>query len=623
MAIKKPFGGSTIRKPGAYSISSQDLSGGAELGDNGILFLVGEAEKGAPGATEGLAQFFSTQLPQLIAEFGDGSLVDMAKNALVPGGPGLDVSGYDRVIVWKTNLSLKAQLELDNASATVLFTLKDRNFGEAGNQIAATIVNGTNAATQRQITIERGDLVEILPENAGTDQLDILYTGAGTAATMTISGLTEDQKIFTTTVTAGPGGEDFTLNLKDFTIKTLQEFIDTQAGYTAVLANTATGAFVQAKELDPQTAVDIKTGPAVDMRRLQRELADIINDQSTLALVEIKPNVEGIPVALVKTLFAGGAKGASANSDFTTGLAKSLATVWNVAIPGISRDATEDITDGLTDPTSAYTIASVTAALETHLRLRGNVKNRKEAQGMLGRRDAVVQTSYDAASSLGSELIQMWIQDVLVQGVDGNLAWKQPHVLAALMAGIRLGTEVAEPLTHKTVNVSGIGHVVNTVTGISAGDFDPDTDFDVAIIAGVSSLEQLPGQRRCVVDNTTYGKDASFLNNRGSVIESKQFVEKSLRETADLVFVGNKSGAKNKGVSAKSIKTVLRQKLIELNDSDITAVSDDAPLGFRDDASFVVLLSGNAATVQVHYKPVQGVDFVFFEFTTGETTQSA
>lgn len=620
MAIKKSFGGSTIRKPGAYSISNQDLSGGAELADNGTLFLIGEAETGAPGSVEGLAQFFATQLPQLIEEYTSGPLVDMARAALAPGGPGLNISGYDKVIVWKTNVSTQASLALSNGSDPIM-TLKDRNYGSPGNLISATIVNGTNAATQRQVTIQKGDVVEILPQNDGKDQIEIQYTGAGTAADLTISGATESARVLAATVTGGPGDEDLAINLKDYTMKSLAEYINAQSGWTCTLENTATGTITPAQELDPVTAVDVMTS-AVVMRRLQREIADLINEQSALVSAVVTQNEVGIPAALARTFLAGGAKGASANSNFSTGLSKALAVEWNVCVPGISRDATADITDGLTDASSTYDIDSVIAALETHLRLRGNVKNRREAQAQVGYRDSVIQNVYDACSALGSELIQIWAQDVLVSGLDGSLAWKQPHILAAVAAGVRLGTEVGEPLTHKYFNVSGIGHAVNATTGIAAGDFDPDVDFDAAIEAGLTFLEQTNGGRRCVVDNTTYGKDSSFLNNRGSVVEVKQYVEKTLRQTADEVFIGNKSGAKNKGVSAKSIKTVLKQKLKELNDADITAVSDDAPLGYKED-TFVVTLTGNTARIQIHYKPVQGLDFVFYEFTTGETTQSA
>ena len=143
-------------------------------------------------------------------------------------------------------------------------------------------------------------------------------------------------------------------------------------------------------------------------------------------------------------------------------------------------------------------------------------------------------------------------------------------------------------------------------------------DFEEAIDAGASFTEQASGGHRIVVDNTTYGKDQSFVFNRGSVIEASFFAAKSIRETAELVFVGRKvsNGA------AESIKSVLRSKLLELNQAEIITSSIDAPNGFRED-SFVVEITGNTAEVQIHIKPVQGLDFVFITFELGDIRQSA
>jgi len=617
MGIKRSFGGASIRKPGAYSISKVDLSGGAPLGDNGTLMLVGEASKGAPGDTEGLQVFSSAQMPNLIEEFGDGAIVDMARAALTPAQPGQGIGGADTFIVWKTNSSTQAELDLENGSAVDLFKLKDRNFGVLGNQIAATVSAGSSPE-QKQITIERGDEINILPENDAKAQIQIQYTGGGNPVTLTISGATESAKTLVSAITGGAASEDLDIDLKDFTMKTLAEFINANSGWTATLQDAALGAITPATDLDPVTAIDVLSAP-VDLLRAQEELMDIVNEQSPLALMEKVSNVVGQAANLTKTFFLGGALGSSANSDFADGYAASLATDWNVSVPGVSQDASADILlGGITDASSAYTIASVTASLNSHLILRGNVKNRREAQGMVGRREAVVQTAYDAASTLGSALIQMWIEDVLVQDVNADLTWKQPHVMGAVQAGIRLGSEVGEPLTHKFANISGKGHVVDADTGISGGDFVPETDFDPAIDAGVSFLEQVAGGFRCVVDNTTYGKDQSFVFNRGSVVEASQFIAKTLRETAELVFVGQKVA----NGTADSIKSVLRSKLVELNDARITTASDGAPQGFEEE-TFTVTIVGNTATVQVKVIPVQGLDFIFIEFTLGDIRQSA
>lgn len=619
MAIKKSFSGALLRKPGAYSSTKVDQSGGAPLGGNGILFIVGESDTGAPGDQEGYKRFSSAQLPDLIAEYGSGPIVDVAKAALSPSKtPG--VNGPDEFVVWKTNSSVQASLILQNSSPANLLNLKDRNWGLPGNTISVQVSNGTTPSLQRQITVRKNTTTEILSQNAGQAQLVIQYVGAGSAASLTISGASESAKVLTTSIT-GAALDNLTIALKDFKIKELVDYINSFGGgskYTCTLSNTQSGSVTPGTDLDPVSSLNILS-PAQSLYRLQHELLDIINNESKLIQAELATTpVAGLPVVLAQTLLSGGVRGASLQSDFSDGFDKSLSEDWNVCVPAVSQDAAQDITAGLTDPSSTYDIESVHAALDSHLRLRGNVKNRREAMGMVGYRKNTKAVGYTQAQNLSSELIQMAIQDVLVVGLDGNLSWKQPHIFAALCAGSRCGTPVGEPLTHKFLNCSGIGHFVNSVTGISAGDFVPETDYDPAIDAGVLFAEKASGGFRIVVDNTTYGKDQSFVFNRGSVVEAAQYIAKTLRETAELVFVGKKIS----GGTAQSIKSVLGSKLLELRDAQIITPTDAYPLGY-DDKNFVVQINGNAATVQLFVIPVQGLDFVLIEFTLGNIVQSA
>jgi hypothetical protein len=162
--------------------------------------------------------------------------------------------------------------------------------------------------------------------------------------------------------------------------------------------------------------------------------------------------------------------------------------------------------------------------------------------------------------------------------------------------------------------------MLNPTTLLESGDFDPALDVDDAIDNGVLFSEKAGNGNRIVVDNTTYGQDDSFVFNRGSVIEASYHVFKTLRETAESVFVGKKV---SNGL-ADSIKNVIRNKLRELNAPDVNIItaSSDAPEGFRED-TFVVEIDGNTARVSLEFKPVQGLDFVFFDFTLGDIQQSA
>jgi len=619
MAIKKSFGGASILKPGAYSVSKVDNSAGANIASNDTLFILGEAAYGAPGSSEGLQVFDASQVNALVAKYGSGPLVDSALAATRPSKtPG--IGGAGRIYVWKTNASTQASLSVNEFSdVSPLFVFKDRKWGVDGNNISISIANGTNSATQKSFVINKIDeSSELLGQNPGVAVMSIQYTGDASTAVMDISSVPYSLEI----ALAGDqtdGSLDLSINLNNYSIKQLVDFINLQNGYSCILLDSSK-AGKAAIELDPLSSVNAKSA-AVNMYRFQYEMLEIINNNSSLVEVELASTRQpGLPVNISNSFLAGGALGASSNSDFSTGFSKSLAIEYNVALPCISADASDDISEGLTDPASAYTISSVLAAMDTHLRLRGSVKNRKEAQGMGGYRASTKAAAFSAIAGLSSELVQIAMQDVRVLDVNGNLSWKYPHIFAALAAGIRLGTAVGEPLTHKFINANDFGHYVNASTGIAAGDFNEAVDVDQAIDAGVLFAERASGGIRIVVDNTTYGADDSFIFNRGSVIEAAQFVAKTLRETAELIFIGRKvsNGA------ASSIKNILRNKLIELNAPEVNIItaSDDAPKGFVEE-TFSVVVTGNTALVQVEIKPVQGLDFIFIEFTIGDISQSA
>lgn len=616
MAIKKSFGGKSIRKPGSYSVSKQDNSGGAPLGTNDTLFLIGEAELGKPGSVEGITEFTAEQVSLLVQKYGSGPIVDQALAATRPS-PDQAIGGAGRIIVYKTNATTQASRSLNETTNTnPLIIVKDKQWGSPGNDLSITIAAG-DTARQKLVTVNRlNDTSESLGQNPGTAVISIDYTGDASSASAVISGSTKALKTLAVTISGQTDGSaNLSIPLANYSIKQLVDLINATQGYAAVLLD-ASKAAIKANELDSIGATSVLT--VTSLYRVQEEMVELINSSARVEASLAATPVAGQLVNIANAFLSGGAKGASTNSNFSTGMAKSLAKDYSVMVPGISRDATSDIADGMTDASSTYTIAAVQAAMLSHLLLRGDVKNRKEAQGISGFRNASKAACYTAARNIGSELIQMAIQDCLILDVNSELTWKHPHVYAALMAGIRLGTEIGEPMTHKFLKVNGVGHIVDPVTGLETGDFNEALDLDDAIDAGITFSEKIGAGNRIVVDNTTYGRDQSFVFNRGSVVEAAQYTAKTIRETAELVFVGKKvsNGA------ASSIKSVIRSKLQELNKANIITASDDAPEGFVEE-TFVVTVQGNTAEVQVEVKPVQGLDFVFITFTLGDIRQSA
>lgn len=620
MAITVSHGGSSIKQPGAYSELGVDNTAGSPLGTNNVLFLLGESTAGAPGATTGITEFEVSRLKSLIDTYGSGPLVDTAVAAaqspsLTPG-----VGAVGKILVYKTNASTQASGILQKSAATQL-TVKGKAWGAGDNAYSVVVAAGT-AGSQKAITVtELGGTTEDLGENLDQDIISIEYTGDATTAVVDIAGASRAALVLTTTLAGDQTDGSVNIpstTLANYTMKELVDYINSLTGYTAAVV-TATQSAKKANELDIVTASDITS--AVNLQRLQYEILDLLNTSTRIEAFDTAI-WSGVPDNQTVAL-TGGAQGASTNTTFSTGYATSLAEDYNFVLPCISTDASVDIADvdlGFTDAASTYTISSVLTAQGAHLALRGNTKNRKEAQGFGGYRVATKATAFSLISGLSDYNQQIAIQDCLFVDAQGNTRVGQPHIFAAKAAGIRCGTDVGEPLTHKYLRTSKVGHVLNPTTLLETGDFNSGLDGDTAIDNGVLYAERKNNAYRIVVDNTTYGQDSSFIFNRGSVIEAAYFVNKTLRDVVEEVFVGNKT---SNGL-AESVKNVVRNKLRELNAPDVAIItsSDDAPEGFRED-TFTVTVSGNTVTVSVEYKPVQGVDFALFNFTAGDISQSA
>lgn len=716
MAIKKNFGGQTLRKPGAYSKTQTSPDAGTATISNDTIFLIGEADAGKSGAVDGVQAYTASGYNQLAAKYKSGPLVDAAKICLSPSRtPG--IGGAGRILIYQTNTPVAATLALANTYATIqaseygvggnrvtyINTLSSESaisttssaditaFGGLDTQtlevrvnggakttityatpaniaavVAQTVISGITASNDGDkliLTLDAatnhhrdgyGRSFEILSTSTALANLN-LSAGLQTAedepqATIIITqprdGVTEQNTIggvlamsvgrdatdsataatititdtqCSLTATGSTTNPTATLTFENYpTIGLLAEAINALPGWTATalptVKNTASSSLDEVASL----GVFSEDGSLPGLIKRDAELLkDIISASSIVELTGTEPET-GLPDAEGRYNLSGGAKGSSSSSSFDAGFSASLGETFNVALPCISQDASVDILAGLTDAASTYDIETVHAMLDTHLRLRGNIKNRKEAQGVIGYRKSTKADVYTQAGVVGSELIQLCLQDCLVVDSSNTLQWKQPHIFAAALAGMRLGSDVGEPLTHKFLAVSGVGHFVNTATGIAAGDFDPEIDYDEAIDAGVTFAEPFAGGFRVTVDNTTYGVDENFVFNRGSVVEAAQYIAKFIRTDAETSFVGKKNAVVKAGI----IKARVRTKLIELFNSQITSPSNDAPQGFVEE-TFVVTVTGNTAEVKVEVKPVQGLDFVLITFTLGDTQTSA
>lgn len=600
MAINVSFNGATIFKPGAYSKTTIDLGGGFPLSPTGIVAIFGEADAGAPGSAEtNIANnvFGPDQLSQIRDKYGKGNLVDACNFLFSPGADGAIPSGAQAIYIYKTNASVRAQLALASSYGTV----RANEWAVGGNRITLKI---TGSGATRTITLsqKRDNLVESAIVGGNTV---ITATNATVGSTVTISA---------TTVALFDGTNTVTLLKSQYnSVADLAADIGLQAGWTAVVA-TGIDPRLSVSILDQVSALSAVAGAAI--KKDAQEVQDFFAQSQIASL--LTPAALGLPTALAETFLAGGALGASTSAEMVAALAKFEKIRVNSIVPLFSRDATADISDALTDTASTYTIDGIHQAVKTHLSLMSTTKKKSERQGYLSFKGSY-SDSKAKVMSLAFARCQMNIQDIRNIDAQGNIKWFQPWAGAAQLAGARGGSPIGNPMTFKYFNMSGIRQTAQAIStpeqDIVIG-FDPDTQYDDAILAGITFWEALQtGGFRLVVDNTTYGRDGNWVYNRGNVLYAADVLAYDFRNQLENIYVGLKNT-----VSAAEIKSTCEAILSTYLAQGITVSTSDAKNGFK---SLVVQINGNTVNVSVVVKLVEGIDFVLADISLQRATQTA
>jgi hypothetical protein len=371
--------------------------------------------------------------------------------------------------------------------------------------------------------------------------------------------------------------------------------------------------------LDEVADVGAMSGGGEKPARLKKDAYDVATFFALSSLASISSqSATGLPDALTETPLAGGDRGSTSPVDIINALEKFQKFHVNSILPLFSRDAGDDIADGLTDSGSTYTIAGIHQAVKTHLSLMKTTKKRSERQGYLS-----YKSSYDAAKTQASVLadarLQMVIQDIRQTDSQGTIKWFQPWGMAALVCGARAGAPIGEPLTFKFLNCSGIRHTgqpMSTAEEDIVIDFDPDLQADDAIQSGITFMEApQTGGFRVVVDNTTYGRDNNWVFNRGNVLYAADIVAFNFRNALENRFVGRKNT-----VSATDVVSYAAGVLNTFLSQGITVSTADAPQGYK---QLTARIEGNTIRVSCVIKLVEGIDFVLADITVQRATSEA
>lgn len=435
--------------------------------------------------------------------------------------------------------------------------------------------------------------------------LEIGYLG--TTATMTISATT-----LTTTVVGGAGG-NLSLTLANFrTLTDVATYINSQTGYSASIP-AAVNSSLSPTVLDRVSAQGIATSVGGTkpgkIKADAYSMFDYVRRNSQLIAIPNTGSRLGLPDAMVATFLAGGTRGATANSAVLAAL-DALESVEDVdlIVPLFSQDASDDLaeSEGYTDSGSTYAVQAIHLATKNHCKKMSATKARKERACYLGMRGTMAEVIAQSRA-LNSEFASMLAEDVSVLGTDGNLFWGQPHIAAAIAAGMQAGGDIGQPTTKKLINAVARRHVKKQgLTPTTSELINPKTKLDQIIDAGILPLNNpSSGGVEIVVQNSTYSKDGNFVFNRPSVFSAMNYIAKVTRKSLEDKFIGNK----NLGTATRdAIKAEVASIMADFKRSEII-VGDDSNggLGFK---SLEVRVEGNAVFIDITVTPVQGIDFI-------------
>lgn len=542
-----------------------------------------------------------------------GDLLVIRGDSVLKGAALQNVGSY---LVTAATVSTISATKYSGSPATVAYTdilatTDALSFVGMISSSAVSLVETSVAEAKSTITLNRqsDDTTETSVALGGTVALKIGYyqAGSGTTATMTINSTT-----LNTTITGGTGSS-LSLTLNNYnTIQELVAYINAQTGYTAEAGSGVLGGY-PLSILDRVITAGI--GSSVDGSmpgRVKKDSYDVQEFFDSTVLCDLTRTLvtgyKGLPSAMTSATFlTGGAKGGTTAASVTTGIDELQKVRINTLVPLFSRNASYDILDELTEPSSTYQISAVNAAVKTHCLLMSDTKHRSERNAFCSYKGAYADAKTES-TTLASERVSLCLQDVKVLKTDGTLDWVAPWGMGCIAAGMQAGAQIGEPMTFKFINVSGIR---------STG-FDPSTQYDDGIDYGLLFAEQpSQGGFRIVVGNTTYGKDANFVYNRISVLYAADSVAYNLRQQLEAIFIG--VGLAN--ASAASIRNTIVSILNTFRSAGMIVGDDtNGGNGFK---NLLVRITGNVVYIDVTITPVQGIDFILPSIVLDTIQQTA
>jgi hypothetical protein len=423
----------------------------------------------------------------------------------------------------------------------------------------------------------------------------------GTTGTASISGGT-----LTTTVTGG-SGTNLSIELADYTtIADLATYISSQAGYSATsVPNSNT---VSPSNLDEVSAIGICTSNSFEAGRIKKSVYNVERKLSESSVVDFAFTATGgLPAEMATAQFlTGGTKGATTAADIVNAIPSLEGIKVNFVNPLFSRDASDDIADGLTDSGSTYTIDAINFAIKSHVLAMSTVKLKRNRVAMLSKYGTYAEVK-SHAQTLASFRSTLCFQKTSQTNSVGEVVEYFPWHTAAVATGMQ-SAGFYKAITNKFANVISF----KDPSGFDSGN---PGDVEDAIDAGTMFLQSETSGVKWVVDQTTYGFDSNFVYNSLQAVYMSDVLAIQLAESLERFAVG-KSLA---DINVASMAGHIAKKMEEYRKLKIIGPSDDAPLGYK---NLDIQINGPIAEVKLEAKLATQILFIPIELELSQIQSS-
>lgn len=451
-----------------------------------------------------------------------------------------------------------------------------------------------------QVDVKRAD-INLNESFVASAEIALKLGYDGTTATVTISSTA-----LTTTVTGGAGG-NLNIVLSQFqTIKDLADFIASQPGYTAEAVSSS--AQSNPSVLDRVSAIGIASSIGEAAGRIKKSVANFKKSLAASSAVDVTVTAtQGLPDETAAAIFlAGGAKGSTTAAQIAAAVDKLEGVNVNFVIPLFSRNATEDISEGLTESGSTYTISSINAVVKNHCLKMSTARLKKNRTTYLSYWGAYNDAKAEA-SSLSQYRISLAFQKVS-QISNGNTTSFLPWMGAVCAAGMQ-AAGFYKSILNKFANIISY----EDPTGYDSGNIDQQED---ALLAGLLPLTQDIAGNKWLSDQTTYTIDTNFVYNSSQLTYLSDLLSLDITASLQRAFVG-KSLA---DVDASTVMGFIVSKMDNYKRQKIISASDDAPQGFK---NLKVSIRGPVVSVAVEVKPSGSIYFIPITISLSQITSEA